>query len=308
MAGKDVAEKTLEAYNDVFADIVNVLLFHGEQIVKEDSLEDAVARYHYKADLGKIHEMERDALKYWNNNSIRIAFFGMENQTKIDENIPVRCFGYDGAEYRRQLIKEYNEVIDEETKEKKKVEVKRPLCPVITLVLYFGYEKRWDKSLHLCDCINIPEKLKPFVNDYKVNLFELAFLPDETVKKFQSDFKFVVDYLVQMKKTGSYTGSRENIRHVHEVLELFTVMTDDIRFKEVWDSSKEEVNTMCSVLDEIESRGEARGKIQGEERIITMNNILLDTGRLEDLKRASQDRDYREKLLAELFPEKAYQK
>ena len=27
MAEKDIAEKTLEAYNDVFSDIVNVLLF-----------------------------------------------------------------------------------------------------------------------------------------------------------------------------------------------------------------------------------------------------------------------------------------
>ena len=31
MAQKDIAEKTLESYNDVFADILNVLLFHGEQ-------------------------------------------------------------------------------------------------------------------------------------------------------------------------------------------------------------------------------------------------------------------------------------
>ena len=40
MAEKDIAEKTLEAYNDVFADIINVLLFNGEQQVKEDELEE----------------------------------------------------------------------------------------------------------------------------------------------------------------------------------------------------------------------------------------------------------------------------
>ena len=31
LGGKDIAEKTLEAYNEVFADIVNVLLFDGKQ-------------------------------------------------------------------------------------------------------------------------------------------------------------------------------------------------------------------------------------------------------------------------------------
>ena len=33
MGEKDIAEKVLEDYNDVVADIVNVLLFQGEQIV-----------------------------------------------------------------------------------------------------------------------------------------------------------------------------------------------------------------------------------------------------------------------------------
>ena len=55
MSEKDVAEKTLEAHNDVFADIVNVLLFNGEQVVHEDELEDALPRSIYKA-AGKTHE------------------------------------------------------------------------------------------------------------------------------------------------------------------------------------------------------------------------------------------------------------
>ena len=42
MAEKDIAEKILEAYSDVFADIVNVLLFQGRQFVKEDELEEAL--------------------------------------------------------------------------------------------------------------------------------------------------------------------------------------------------------------------------------------------------------------------------
>ena len=38
MAEKDITEKQLASYNDVFADIVNVLLFDGERLVKEDEL------------------------------------------------------------------------------------------------------------------------------------------------------------------------------------------------------------------------------------------------------------------------------
>ncbi len=34
MGEMDIAEKILESYNDVFADIVNVLLFNGKSVIK----------------------------------------------------------------------------------------------------------------------------------------------------------------------------------------------------------------------------------------------------------------------------------
>lgn len=80
MAEKDIAEKTLEAYNDVFADIVNVLLFQGKPLVKEDDLEEESTYSSYKAD-GKLHAQERDVAKYWRSGLVRIAFYGFENQT-----------------------------------------------------------------------------------------------------------------------------------------------------------------------------------------------------------------------------------
>lgn len=49
MGVKDITEKTLEAYNDVFADIVNVLLFNGKQVIMEDELEEDAPGSHYKA-------------------------------------------------------------------------------------------------------------------------------------------------------------------------------------------------------------------------------------------------------------------
>lgn len=67
MSEKDIAEKTLESYNDVFADISNVFLFNGKHVIQEDELEDAQPRSYYKAD-GRIREQERDVSKYWRGN------------------------------------------------------------------------------------------------------------------------------------------------------------------------------------------------------------------------------------------------
>ena len=38
-------EKVLESFNDVFADIVNVLLFNGEQVITENEPEEQAPRY-----------------------------------------------------------------------------------------------------------------------------------------------------------------------------------------------------------------------------------------------------------------------
>ena len=40
MAEKDIAEKILEDYPDVFADIVNGLLFDGKTVIRPEELED----------------------------------------------------------------------------------------------------------------------------------------------------------------------------------------------------------------------------------------------------------------------------
>lgn len=125
MGTKDIVEKTLESYNDVFADIVNTLLFDGKQEVKENELEDQSVRSYYKAD-DQVHEMERDVSKRWKYGDVNIACVGIENQTMPDKDMPFRIMGYDGASYREQLLRNKS----------------GQRYPVITIVLYFGlYQK-----------------------------------------------------------------------------------------------------------------------------------------------------------------------
>ena len=257
MGQKDIAEKILEAYNDVFSDIVNVLLFNGDQILKENELEDQAPRSAYKAD-GKYREIERDVAKRWKNKNIRLACIGLENQTEPDADMPLRIMGYDGAEYRAQLNNENQ----------------RERYPVITLVLYYGYDKHWDKPLSLLERLDVPEQFKPYVNDYKVNLFEIAYLSKEQAKLFKSDFRVVADYFVQMQTTGTYIGSPEALVHVQETLSLMSIMTGDHRFEAVLsddDGSKGVViKTMCDVLDRIEEKGRMEGRME-EKKEIALN-------------------------------------
>ena len=247
MAEKDVTEKILESYNDVFADIVNVLLFGGRQVVAPDELEDQAPRAYYKAD-GKARELERDVAKRWKKGSIRVACIGLENQTRADPAMPLRVMGYDGAEYRAQLAEGSH-------------------YPVVTLVLYFGHQKHWDAPLRLKECLTIPPAFEPFVSDYKVNLFEIAYLTREQVALFQS----VADYFVQKREKGAdgeYEPDPRQIRHVQETLQLLSVMTRDHRFEDAYndihtDDMEGGPYTMCEFLDKVENKGLEQGLQQG---------------------------------------------
>ena len=53
MKEKDITQKVLEDNNDIFADIVNVLLFDGESEVEENELVNTTVHSQYKAEDGK---------------------------------------------------------------------------------------------------------------------------------------------------------------------------------------------------------------------------------------------------------------
>lgn len=253
---KDIVEKDLENYNDVFADIVNVLLFNGEQVVKEQSLVDARSDSSYKAETG-FHTQDKDVSKYWieNNVNVRIALFGFENQTVRDATMPLRVIGYDGAAYREQLLDENH---------------KGKYHPVITLVLYFG-EHHWTKSKTLYECLDIKEQLKPYVNDYKLNLFEIAYLSDEQVRMFKSDFRVVADYFVQTRKNKKYIPSLDELRHVQAVFQFMEVMTGNHEFRNV--SMKREGGkiTMYDAIADIKQEGIQEGVKKVVESMLKNN-------------------------------------
>ena len=248
MAEKDITEKTLEAFNDVFADIVNGLLFKGRQVIQEYALTDAQPYSMYKTD-GKLREPERDVAKYWNKTtssriSVRIALLGFENQSKYEKDMPLRVIGYDGTAYRSELYQEER-------------------YPVITLVLYFGNEP-WGKNRSLYDAIEIPEEFKPFVSDYKINVFEIARLPEEAIGYFHSDFKIVVDFFIHKRMNPDYRPvDPEKFKYVDEVLKLLTAITHDERYIEALEGEGGKPKDMCEVLDRVEAKGKREGKQEG---------------------------------------------
>ena len=291
MGQKDITEKILADYNDVFSDIVNVLIFHGENIVKEDHLENTKDISQYKAD-GNIHQQERDISKLWRDKNIIWSLIGFEHQSDETDDMPFRVCSYDGAGYRKQLLGDAKE-----------------RYPVITMVLYFGTEHKWNKATKLSDVLDIPEGMESYFHDYGINVFNIAFLSDEEVELFQSDFKIVADYFVQMRKNKQYKPSAWKIKHVDEILKIMSVLTGDYAFEQAQQEadkfpvSEEGEISMAAIfspmLEEREARGIAIGEARGENLMADLIKKLISLGRSAEVERVASDVAFREKLYQE---------
>ena len=244
MGQKDTTEKLLMDYNDVFADIVNGLLCKGEQVVQPCDLVMSQPISQYKAD-GKIHEMERDVCKYWKPGNVRIALYGLENQTRVENFMPFRIIGYDGSAYRAQLLEKQETVV-----------------PVVTMVLYFGTETRWNKPTNIKALMDIPRWLDPYVTDYKI-----AWLSEKELDQFQSDFRIIARFFVEKRKNSNYIPEDPmEIEHVDEFLKLMAVLTGDNRYVDILRFEGKEIVSMCDVAARLENIGLQKGLAEGDLR------------------------------------------
>ena len=248
MKEKDITEKKLLGYNDVFADVINGCIFDGQSVVKSEELIDANPVTQFKDDDNTHHEQIRDVAKLWEKKGVIFSFIGIENQTSPDRDMILRVISYDGATYKNQIGNEH-------------------IYPVFTIVIYWG-KNEWKGPTTLKERIECPEEILDIVSDYKFKLIDMARLSDEEIGKFRDDFKFIAGIL---SKKRDYRPHNVDIKHPEEVLDLLDAVLGDDRFKKMKSEIvriKEEGREvdMCEFLDELEKRGMEKGVEQGIEK------------------------------------------
>ena len=139
------------------------------------------------------------------------------------------------------------------------------------------------------------DELKPFLNDYRLNVIDIAYLTPEQVRLFKSDFRIVADYFVQSRISGDYIPSPKKLTHVDEVLKLMAALTRDDRFIHVVNNSgllrsEEGGISMCEVLDKVEQRGFAAGQAERDSFYGKLMQLLAPLGRLDELVAATSDK------------------
>ena len=254
---KDILEKKLLMFNDVFADFVNGIMFDGKDVVKEDELVDLSGWSHYKGDDSKYRFQDRDVVKLWKKENVVISLIGIENQDIPDEDMVFRVISYDGASYRTQLVEKERR---KRKKETENINGKVDIFPVITFVIYYG-EEEWKHETTLHKRLNLDSELKHYVSDYSINLIDLKKLSEDDINKFKKDFKLIADYMV---KGSKHKADRIDLNHPEEVSELILRLTGEELPFEV--ECEEGGKNMEKFFEPMFERAEARGRAEGEAR------------------------------------------
>ena len=148
MGSKDLAEKNLLQYKDVFSDIVNVNLFGGRHYISANELSREPGELITKSSSdNKLKQLQMDVPMKCNKKYNTRFFVCLENQSDINNIMPVRDMGYQHAKYMEQVrtIKETNRQQQAYPSPiTKEIHDSQKLDPVITLVLNYS-QKEWKK-------------------------------------------------------------------------------------------------------------------------------------------------------------------
>ena len=280
MSIQDTATKQYVSEVEVFADVFNYLIYDGEQVIKPEQLTDMdttqyVIPYH-EDEKGKPEAAQkyRDTLKTLavkTDDRYTYLVLGIENQSHVHYAMPVRNMLYDAM----QLEKQVRDLASQHRKEGKNgtseeylsgMKKEDRLSPVITLVINFG-GKKWDAPLSLREMYGEqPEKVLPFIQDYRVFMIDPMEMSDNDLQKLNSSLREVLAYIKYQRDKARMEkllneDSKFSCLETNAALVINAMTNAGIAI----DPNKEVVN-MCEAIRQMVDEGIMLGEKRGEER------------------------------------------
>ncbi|HCH97263.1 MAG TPA: hypothetical protein DFI63_04485 [Lachnospiraceae bacterium] len=250
MGEKDHTQKMLIGCRDVFAELINVLVYSGEKVVNEaDLLAGPTESLYIEAD-NQTHQQLRDCSMYELHNGEIHALYNLENQSIIDAHMPLRCAGYDGAAYRSQCNDRKNTY---------------KTYPVFTFVLNWS-RKPWNKATSILEALHFKPNpaAYPYFNNNKMSVFNMCFLSKDVREKFQGDLRIILDYLCDRE---SLLKRNQTMKHPEEVIRMLHALTGDDQYLNsiplFTSPAKKGESTVCDLINSYYNEGHNTGLIEG---------------------------------------------
>jgi hypothetical protein len=267
----DTVLKNYWRQKDEFADFFNAYLFEGREILKADELveKDTDSSAVFEVDDADISiQAARDLLKVvMSYNGVEYAILGLENQDYIHYALPFKIDGYDVYSYDRQYKekKAHYKATKELSGDERMSGIKKTdrFTPVVTVVIYYGSEP-WDGPTCLYDMLDLPEELKPFITNYKVNLVEARdnnlIFHNQNNKDLFSLLRIIYDDSTDRRVRREQIAQYESDRNIDKSVCMAVAATSRVDLKEY---EKEADAIVCNLWDEVRAEGKEEGKEEG---------------------------------------------
>lgn len=286
MAEKLKPDIVLKAYwnrNAEFADLFNALLYDGNPVIQEMELEERDTESSIVLQTesnSKTEQTTRDLFKVvMTAENTQYVLLGIENQQNIHYAMALRDLEYCTYSY----IKQYEKIKERYPRKKglcgneflSHMRKTDKLIPVITVVIYYGDEE-WDGAKSLYGMMDIPEEVKPFVNDYKMNLIEVRNTNLVFHNKNNRDL-FHLFHVMCDKEKSSKDRKREVIEYAEKNQVDSSVLRTiaSVNGVSIETLEKKEDDVMLSMFKELKDEAEKEGEFNGRiKEIITFSKEL----------------------------------
>ncbi len=245
---KDKTEKLFVACADVFAELINGLLYEGRAVLKKETLLPGPTESIYMGKAAELGNQFQDYSMYVLDEEKVSALYTLENQSRVDTRMPLRQAAYEGAAYRRQYKRRRGQGI----------------YPVVSVVLNWG-EKPWKAAKTIGELMDypIPEGAEDYIDRNRLHVFDMRFLEKDVRERFEGDVRIVLDYLLDRE---SLMQRRQKPANPEEVMRMLHALSGDEQYLEYIAFVEEDGGkSMCDLLEEMKNKGREEGQKEGRK-------------------------------------------
>lgn len=274
MNTKDRVSKQFFRRNDRFADLINGVLYKGEQVIDSTFLEETENELNEKIKKKNTESRRRDLIKRYRCDGEREFFYAVEFQSTIDETMPLRMMEYDALTYLKMM------------------ELEKEIYPVAGICLYTG-EREWKAPVSLYEMMNLHDELDDYVQDYRTRVVHAL---NQDITRFHHP---EVKELFELIHDVYFLNRHELLRKYEnrklyspDAVECASILTDcdELNQLVVLDEGGHRMcqnfkNIIAELKDEARTEGLAEGRAEGREQGIAEGRA---EGRIEGQKEGVQ--------------------
>ena len=287
MGQEDLYQSDFYEDNNRFSDVFNGVLFHGEDVMKPEELETEDSVMVSIRGTRKGKKVICDKIRRWKGRYVSLLI--LESQSYVDYRMILRVMeaevmGYDKQRKEAYQLRRSNKEKFDRHEYLSRMKRDQKFVPIITLIIYVGKNRLWDGARHLHELLDVDEEIRPFVNDYRLNLFD--YHDYKNFHMFKTENRLLFQALSggnskkRMKKLlqedSSYAKLDEET--VRAILGILGVKSNINKIK-YYDEEGNEVYDMCKAFDDYKEEGKREGKREGrregmQEMAMMIRNLM----------------------------------